>query len=142
MFDRIIDRIEAGSGTIPAIETEISASGFYKWLRKDEFSQLVQVLKSAGDNRNRYVLGPMMEKEADRRSIRGTLEPVFWKGAICGKIRTFSDSLLMFWLKSIFPEKYRSAPQFNNSNAVQVYSAPPLDTRASRTQCRLPPTFT
>lgn len=48
-----------------------------------------------------------MEKEADRRAIEGTEEPVFHQGVECGRIRKFSDTLLIFRLKAKRPEVYR-----------------------------------
>ena len=48
-----------------------------------------------------------MEAEADRRGIEGTLKPVFYKGVECGYIREFSDTLLVFRLKALAPDKYR-----------------------------------
>ena len=48
-----------------------------------------------------------LEHEAARRAYHGTLEPVFYKGVICGNIRRYSDTLLMFLLKGRKPEVYR-----------------------------------
>jgi hypothetical protein len=71
-----------------------------------------------------------MEAEADRRAMEGTVEPVFYQGQPAGfwydaesnvvpagnalavrfeqhGVRKFSDSLLMFRLKALKPEKYR-----------------------------------
>ena len=48
-----------------------------------------------------------MEKEADRRALDGTEKPVFHQGNECGRIREFSDVLLMFRLKGKRPKIYR-----------------------------------
>ena len=48
-----------------------------------------------------------MEAEADRRGVEGTLKPVFYRGEQCGEIREYSDTLLMFRLKALAPDKYR-----------------------------------
>lgn len=42
--------------------------------------------------------------EVDRRAIEGVEEPVFYQGAVCGKIRKYSDSLLMFRIKALRSE--------------------------------------
>jgi hypothetical protein len=47
------------------------------------------------------------EAEVIRRSVLGVDRPVFYKGQQCGTIREFSDTLLMFHLKSKRPEVYR-----------------------------------
>jgi hypothetical protein len=48
-----------------------------------------------------------MEAEADRRAVEGTRRPVFYKGDVCGHIREFSDTLLIFRLKALRPDVYR-----------------------------------
>jgi hypothetical protein len=47
------------------------------------------------------------EGEVYRRSVHGTLRPVFQGGVKVGSIREYSDTLLIFWLKSRKPEVYR-----------------------------------
>jgi hypothetical protein len=51
-----------------------------------------------------------MEAEADRRAVEGTLRPVFWRGEEVGAIREYSDTLLMFRLNGLRPERYRPQP--------------------------------
>jgi hypothetical protein len=48
-----------------------------------------------------------LEDEAVRRAHEGTVKPVFYKGAECGGIREYSDTLLIFMLKARRPERYR-----------------------------------
>jgi hypothetical protein len=45
-----------------------------------------------------------LEKEVRRRAFHGVDEPVFYKGEVCGQIRKYSDSLLMFAIKARKPE--------------------------------------
>ena len=47
-----------------------------------------------------------LEAEADRRAYEGVDEPVFYKGKECGKVRKYSDTLLIFRLKALRPEVY------------------------------------
>jgi hypothetical protein len=47
------------------------------------------------------------EDEVTRRAVEGYDEPVFYQGEVCGTIRKYSDSLLMFKLNGGRPEKYR-----------------------------------
>lgn len=47
-----------------------------------------------------------MEDEARRRAVEGTLKPVFQGGALVGKVREYSDTLLIFLLKAHDP-KYK-----------------------------------
>jgi hypothetical protein len=48
-----------------------------------------------------------MEREAFRRAVEGTNEPVYHQGQEVGAVRKYSDTLLIFLLKAARPEKYR-----------------------------------
>lgn len=37
----------------------------------------------------------VIEKEIHRRAVKGVLKPVYWKGAVAGRIREYSDRLLI-----------------------------------------------
>lgn len=49
----------------------------------------------------------VLEDEALRRAVTGTLKPVYQGGERVGTIREFSDTLLIFLLKGLKPQKYR-----------------------------------
>ena len=76
----------------------------YNW-RQDQshenqaFLQAVQKAKLMAIER--------MEAEVHRRGVEGFEEPVFYQGREVGKVRKYSDNLLMFMLKGCRPEKYR-----------------------------------
>ena len=57
-----------------------------------------------------------METEADRRAIDGTERPVFYQGEECGRIREFSDTLLIFRLKAKRPSVYRERFEHSGPN--------------------------
>ncbi len=48
-----------------------------------------------------------LEREAHRRAFHGTLKPVYQKGSKVGQIREYSDTLIMFLMRSRNPKKYR-----------------------------------
>ncbi len=48
-----------------------------------------------------------LEAEADRRATEGVEEPVYQGGELVGTKLKFSDTLLIFRLKGLKPEKYR-----------------------------------
>lgn len=48
----------------------------------------------------------LLESEARRRAVTGTLEPVFHKGVKVGAVRKYSDTLLIFLMKGARPDKY------------------------------------
>ena len=48
-----------------------------------------------------------MELEAKRRAMSGVEEPVYYQGQEIGRVRKYSDTLLIFLLKAHRPEKFR-----------------------------------
>ncbi len=51
----------------------------------------------------------LLEAEADRRAVGGETEPVFYGGKQVGERTRASDSLLMFRLKALRPQRYKGA---------------------------------
>lgn len=72
----------------------------YHWIEEDEtFKPLFEESKlDASDS---------LEHEARRRALVGVERPVYQGGKQVGKIREFSDTLLIFLLKGAKPDKYR-----------------------------------
>jgi len=74
----------------------------------------------------------LLELEARRRAFAGVVEPVFYKGAECGRINKYSDTLMIVLLKAHRPEKYRERVATEHSGEVKVVIAydegdPPFD---------------
>jgi hypothetical protein len=72
----------------------------YDWRRNDnEFAVAWEqaLEESAG----------VLESEAHRRAVDGTLRPVYQGGKRVGSIREYSDTLLIFLMKGLMPQKYR-----------------------------------
>lgn len=61
-----------------------------------------------------------LELEARRRAHTGVLEPVFQGGALVGKVRRYSDTLLIFLLKAHKPEMYTDRQRVQHSGHVDV----------------------
>lgn len=95
-----LNLLAAGSTVSDAAENVgYSHVSLYNWRNKDP------LFKAEWDHC--YSLGEdALEMEAARRSIEGTLKPVFYEGKECGYIREYSDTLLIFLLKSRNPAKY------------------------------------
>lgn len=91
---------EAGNVTLAAEAVGVDRSTVYKWRKQDaEFSaQWDDAVEEAADR---------LEAEARRRAYEGVDEPVFYHGEACGVVRKYSDSLMMFLLRGVRPEKYR-----------------------------------
>ncbi len=86
--------------TQAATQAGVGRRTHYDWLKADpsyqaQFADLEEAVTET------------LEREAMRRGTEGTLKPVFYQGKACGKIREFSDTLLIFLLKARRPETYR-----------------------------------
>ena len=61
-----------------------------------------------------------LELEARRRALEGTEKPVFYGGEERGRIREYSDSLLLALLKAVRPEKFRERLEGNGREGVAL----------------------
>jgi hypothetical protein len=66
-----------------------------------------------------------METEADRRAIEGVDKPLVWKGEVYASYKEYSDTLLIFRLKALAPDKYRENVHTKGEVEVTVKHADP-----------------
>ena len=92
--------VKTGTVAGAASAARIGRTSHYEWLEKDKeyASSFAEAKEEATDN---------LEQEARRRAVDGVLEPVFWQGELVGRVRKYSDTLLIFLLKGAHPGKYR-----------------------------------
>lgn len=60
------------------------------------------------------------EAECRRRAVEGFDEPVYHKGEMIDKVRKFSDTLLIFFLKAHRPDKYREQIKITVGDANEL----------------------
>lgn len=78
---------------------DVSRNAMYMWKNEEpDFAEQWKVYLAAG--------AELLEDEAIRRAREGYDEPVFHQGAIVGKVRKYSDTLLIFLLKGQMKDKY------------------------------------
>ena len=91
---------EGGSVSKAASAVGVSRNAMYKLRKRDEeFAQEWDDAVESGTD--------VLEDEAVRRAKEGTDKPVFYQGVECGRVREYSDTLLIFMLKARRPEKFR-----------------------------------
>lgn len=95
-----LEALCAGATIIAAAKAaNVSTSLLYRWRKADK--------EFATDWSGCYEYGAdALEAEAQRRAVEGTVKPVFHQGQKCGSNREYSDTLLMFLLKSRNPYKF------------------------------------
>jgi hypothetical protein len=102
-----------GNVTISARAVDISRQAVYVWINNDP--------KFADDFENaKDEALDIMEAECRRRAEQGCLKPVFHQGQVCGEIREYSDTLMIFFLKGNRPEKYKDRVEQENKGAVEI----------------------
>ena len=91
--------VQKGTITHAARGSGVSVSTHYTWLADPAYAQAFAMARVEATDE--------LEREARRRAVEGTLRPVFQGGALVGKVREFSDVLLIFQLKANAPGKFR-----------------------------------
>lgn len=67
--------------------------------------------------------GEVMEDEAFRRAVKGTDKPVYQQGREVGRVREYSDTLMIFLLKGRFPDKYKERVANEHGGEVRMRHA-------------------
>lgn len=90
---------ETGNISRAAEAAGIDRKTHYRWCAEPEYAALAEdAMEQAADK---------LEEEARRRAHDGVDEPVFYQGEVCGTVRKYSDTLLIFLLKGAKPDKFR-----------------------------------
>jgi hypothetical protein len=72
----------------------------YDWIDNDD--DFVKDLE-----KSKLIAVHALEDEAVRRAFEGTLKPIYQGGKLVGKIREYSDTLLVMLMKGGMPDKYK-----------------------------------
>jgi len=80
----------------------------YLWREDPEFAAAMDVAADTYSDK--------LEAEADRRAVDGVEKAVFFQGNRCddGNVREYSDTLLMFRLNGLRPDKYKRVERHEN----------------------------
>ncbi len=88
----------------------VARASHYRWLEDPAYCEAFEVAREDATD--------LLEEEAYRRAVVGVEKPVGWyKGKPGGTVREYSDTLLMFLLKGLKPEKYRERMEVRGSLA-------------------------
>lgn len=77
----------------------VHRNSHYNWMHDPEYAAAFEIAK-------RYAVDTL-RREAWRRATEGVDEPQFYQGQVCGAVRKYSDTLLIFLLKGVAPEEFR-----------------------------------
>ena len=104
---------ECGTITQAAEIAGIDRVTHYRWLKDDpEYAKAFEEAHEKSVER--------LEQEARRRAVEGWEEPVFHKGKVVGKVRKYSDTLLIFLLKGAAPDKYKDRVANEHSGKIEA----------------------
>jgi hypothetical protein len=104
---------DCGNVADAARQAGIARNALYLWKRDDPAfaADWEAALAAGGDN---------LEEEAIRRARDGWDEPVWYQGKQVGTVRKYSDTLLIFLLKGLMPEKYAERQRVEMSSNIDI----------------------
>lgn len=107
---------ETGNIKQAAEAAQVGRRSHYRWLAADKryAEAFAEATEQAGD---------ALEQEARRRAVDGVDEPVFYQGAQCGLVRKYSDTLLIFLLKGVRPEKFKDRHEHTGKDGGPIQAA-------------------
>lgn len=110
---------ESGNVSAAAKLAAIHRCTHYQWFKTDAcYAEAFQVAKQEAAD--------LLEAEAHRRAVEGTLVPVGWyKGQPGGYVREYSDSLLVTLMKASNPYKFGDRLALRGTLATLDYSTLP-----------------
>jgi hypothetical protein len=88
---------QTGIVTATCQATNIGRSTIYEWMHDDP-----DFAKAKLEAENEAI--ELLEAEARRRAFEGTEKPIYQGGKLAGKVREYSDTLMIFILKAKRPE--------------------------------------
>lgn len=98
-----------------AREARLALRTLYNWRHQHaEFRKAWDAARLTGDD----AMAARLEAEADRRAVRGYREPIYFSGKLVGHRRKYSDTLLMFRLRALRPQRYAVASKSDESVTV------------------------
>ncbi|MGE4194710.1 MAG: hypothetical protein AB7E51_15090 [Pseudodesulfovibrio sp.] len=109
---------ETGTVTKSAKAVSFSTTRLYELRAEDEtFRAEWDAAQKVGEKS----LLESMEREADRRAMKGTCKAVFHKGKPCGFVREYSDTLLMFRMKKLDPRYAKQVIAGDAENPLRTH---------------------
>jgi hypothetical protein len=85
----------------------------YEWRAQDaEFAAACEEALECGTD--------LLEDEALRRAKDGIDEPKFYEGDVCGHVRRYSDTLMIFLLKARRPGKYKERAEITGQDGAPL----------------------
>lgn len=104
---------ETGNVSKAAQAAKVNRPSHYEWIKSDPAyaDAVADAMDAAADK---------LEEEARRRAHDGFDEPVYYQGEVCGTVRKYSDTLLIFLLKGARPDKYRERTSITVEDPVKA----------------------
>jgi hypothetical protein len=93
----------------------ISWTSHYNWLKAEDNAAYTEAF-----NRAREIAGDIAEGEIYRRGFLGYDHPVIHQGEITTTYKDYSDTLAIFWLKGLKPERYRENVNLSGNVGLPV----------------------
>lgn len=91
----------------------VTPSALARW-REEDGAFLV------AERQQRELAADVLEGEAVRRAYKGVRRPVYQGGLLAGHVTEYSDTLLVFLLKGMRPDKYRERAEVSVTPIIKT----------------------
>jgi hypothetical protein len=109
---------KCGNIALAAKKARVERTRHYDWLEDPDYErQFAAAHQEACET---------LESEAYRRAVVGVMEPQWYQGERCGLVRKFSDTLLIFLMKGMMPDKYRETFKGEIQHKATISRGPDL----------------
>lgn len=115
---------ETGSIAAAARSAGVHRTQHYYWLQDPDYAKAFKATEEEA--------GQVIEDEAVRRAVEGVLKPVYYQGEVVGRIREYSDTLLLALLRRFRPDMYRETTQQANVNTTFITLEARIDAARER----------
>ena len=101
-----------GNITDAARKGHCHRTSHYVWMRDAAYAEaFTEAREEACD---------VLESEARRRAVKGVAKPIYYQGAIVGTVKEYSDTLLIFLMKALMPDKYRDNVKTEDTGSAEL----------------------
>lgn len=121
-----------GNMSQAAKECKLSRETHYRWMADEQYPEEAKAYCEAFTEAHSIAVATL-EGEARRRAVEGVEDVVWFQGRAVGKVRKYSDILLIFLLKGALPNKYKDRIETSPGGAaVDDMSEEQLDAKIAQ----------
>lgn len=119
---------QCGNMAQAARDCKMSIESHYRWMADERYPEEAEAYCEAFKEAHSMAIASL-ELEARRRAVDGVEEDVRFQGRVVGKVKKYSDILLIFLLKGAMPDKYKDRVEQSQGGNKEQLSEEQLDAK-------------